>query len=151
MRDKACVINFEHDIVWVTPLLGDTCINCNKPSCARKGTPFRAANPNRLALRCGDIVKIGVSRRAQLTQAMVALLIPIAAAVAGFFAAEPLATLLGKAVTEGMKAAGVLLGLGLATSVITALTRSKLNLARPVIVSVLQAPEASTQSLWQGC
>lgn len=151
MRDRACVINFEHDIVWVSPLLSDTCINCNHPACAKRGSPFRAVNPNKLQLKCGDIVSIGVSRRAQLIQALIALFIPIAVATGGYFLAEPLAVLAGKAVTEGMRAASVLVCLLVSTSIITALTRSKLNLSKPVITAVLQKAANSSQNPVQGC
>lgn len=137
MRDKACVVKCEQNTVWVIPLLSDTCINCNHSSCAKRGSPFIASNPENLTLKAGDIVKIGVSRNAQLVQAIIALLFPIIASIGGYFIAEPVAVFFGKTVTEGMRAAGVLLCLGITTTIITILTRSKINLAKPIISSVI--------------
>lgn len=146
MRDQACILNFEHNVVWVTPLLSDTCINCNHPACAKRGSPFQATNPNKLELKCGDIVKLGAPLKAQVAQGLVALLLPIIAAIGGYFLAEPVATFFNHSVTEGIRAAGVLLGLGVTTTLITILTRSKLNFAKPIIVSIVQSAEDSSQN-----
>lgn len=137
MRNKACVLNFENDSVWVTPILSDTCINCSQPACEKRGKPFPAINPKGFELKCGDVVQLGVSGSAQLVQVFVALIIPIVAAVGGYFLAEPVAQLFGKVVTEGMRAIGVLLCLGITTTVITIITRSKLNFSKPIIINVL--------------
>ncbi|MBO5235802.1 MAG: SoxR reducing system RseC family protein [Spirochaetaceae bacterium] len=137
MRNKACVLNFEKDSVWVTPILSDTCINCNQPACEKRGKPFPAINPKAFELKCGDVVQLGVSAKAQFAQVFLALIIPILAAIGGYFLAEPVAQLFGKMVTEGMRAVGVLLCLGITTTIITIITRSKLILSKPVIINVL--------------
>ncbi|AEE16163.1 SoxR reducing system RseC family protein [Treponema brennaborense] len=137
MREKACVLNFEKNTVWVTPLISDTCINCNRQSCAKRGTPFQATNPRKLELSCGDIVQIGSSPKAAALQGIFSLLVPVAAATAGYFLADPAAQLLQKTVTEGMRAAGVLGLLLLSTGIVFLLTRGRLNLTKPEIISVL--------------
>lgn len=151
MRDRACVVKCEQNTVWVIPLLSDTCINCNQSSCAKRGSPFLAANPENLKLKIGDIVKIGVSKKAQFVQALIALFLPILAAICGYFLAESFAIWQGKIVTEGMRAAGVLLCFGLTTTLITILSRSKINLAKPIIVSVLSNSDEINNNPGQGC
>ena len=74
------------------------------------------------------------------------LLLPILSAVGGYFIVEPIANFTGKTATEGIKAASVLLCLGITTGIITIITRSKLNLAKPVIVSVIKDAEETRQS-----
>ncbi|MBO5137037.1 MAG: SoxR reducing system RseC family protein [Spirochaetaceae bacterium] len=138
MRSKAYVLNFENELVWVSPIINNTCINCNQPTCSKRGSPFLAANPNKLEIKCGDIVQLGTSTKAQFFQGIIALLLPIIAAAGGYLLAEPIAQLFEKTVTESMRAAGVLLCLGISTAIITIITRSKLNLSKPLIVSILQ-------------
>ena len=102
MRDKACIIKYENGIATVIPLLSDTCINCNSPTCAKRGTPFQASNPQNLKLKSGDIVKIEAPATTQIAQACLSLIVPILSAVAGYCLAEPVAKLWGIPVTESM-------------------------------------------------
>ena len=91
MRDKACIIRYENGIATVIPLLSDTCINCNSPTCAKRGTPFQASNPQNLKLKSGDIVKIEAPATTQIAQGFLSLIVPILSAIAGYFLAEPVA------------------------------------------------------------
>ena len=81
MRDKACVIKYENGIASVIPLLSDTCINCNSPTCAKRGTPFQASNPQNFNLKPGDVVKIEAPASIQIAQGFFSLLLPILAAL----------------------------------------------------------------------
>lgn len=137
MRNKACVINFEKENIWVTPLLSDTCINCSSHTCEKRGKPFKASNPKKLELSCGDIVKIGSSVKAQVTQGFIALFFPILAAFGGYISATPIAQIFNKTATEGLKALLVILCFFITTTIITILSRCKLNLAKPEIISVI--------------
>ena len=137
MRDKAYVIKIDRGTIWVTPLLSDTCINCTHPVCTRRGTPFPVTNPLKLTVKTGDIVRISSSRRIQATQGVVALVLPILSAAAGYATAEPVAKLLGKTATEGDKAAGVLIGLFLMTGIITFISRRLHHFHKAEIAAVL--------------
>lgn len=139
MRDKACIVKYENQVAWVIPLLSDTCINCNSPTCAKKGTPFLASNPHNYPLKPGDIVKIEAPASIQIAQGIFSLILPIAAAISGFFLAEHVFTALGKEVTEGMRAAGVLVMLGLTTGIIFILSKTLLKLSKPQITTVIHS------------
>ena len=121
MRDKACIIKYENGIATVIPLLSDTCINCNSPTCAKRGTPFQASNPQNLKLKSGDIVKIEAPATTQIAQGFLSLIVPILSAVAGYFLAEPVAKLWGIPVTESMRTVGVLILLAFSTGIISLL------------------------------
>lgn len=137
MRDKACIVKYENGVASVIPLLSDTCINCNSPTCAKKGTPFLASNPHNYPLKPGDVVKIEAPVAIQIAQGLFSLILPILGAVAGFFLSEPVFTALGKEVTEGMRAAGVLIMLGLTSGVIFFLSKTLLKLSKPQVTVVL--------------
>ena len=75
MRDKGCIVRYKDGIASVIPLLSDTCINCNSPTCAKRGTPFLAANPRNLDLHPGDVVKIEAPASIQLAQGIFSLIV----------------------------------------------------------------------------
>lgn len=137
MRDKGCIVSYKDGIASVIPLLSDTCINCNSPTCAKRGTPFLATNPHNLDLHPGDVVKIEAPASIQLAQGIFSLLLPILGAVAGFFLAAPLATALGREPTEAMRAGGVLLMLILTTLIIFILSKTLLKLTKPQVTAII--------------
>lgn len=139
MRDKACVVKYENGIASVIPLLSDTCINCNSPTCAKRGTPFQASNPQNFNLKPGDVVKIEAPASIQIAQGFFSLLLPILAAVAGYFLAEPIANLRGVEVTEAMRATGVLILLAIATGVIFISSKTWLKLSKPQVTAVIHS------------
>lgn len=145
MRDKACVIKYEGGVASVIPLLTDTCINCNSPTCAKRGTPFQASNPHDFQLKSGDIVKIEAPASIQIAQGLFSLILPIASAVAGYFLAEPIASLFGVPVTESMRAAGVIIFLALTTGAIFILSKTWLKLSKPQVTAVIHS--ASTAAM----
>lgn len=139
MRDKACIIKYENGIATVIPLLSDTCINCNSPTCAKRGTPFQASNPQNLKLKSGDIVKIEAPATTQIAQGFLSLIVPILSAVAGYFLAEPVAKLWGIPVTESMRTVGVLILLALSTGIIFILSKTWLKLSKPQVTAVIHS------------
>ena len=141
MRDKACIIKYEKGIATVIPLLSDTCINCNSPTCAKRGTPFQASNPQNFKLKSGDIVKIEAPATTQIAQGFLSLILPILSAIAGYFLAEPVAQLLGVAVTESMRTAGVLILLALSTGIIFILSKTLLKLSNPQVTGIIHSVE----------
>ena len=139
MRDKACIIRYENGIATVIPLLSDTCINCNSPTCAKRGTPFQASNPQNLELKSGDIVKIGAPAVTQIAQGFLSLIVPILSAIAGYFLAEPVAKLLEIPVTESIRTAGVLILLALSTGIIFILSKTRLKLSKPQVTAIIHS------------
>lgn len=139
MRDKACIIRYENGIATVIPLLSDTCINCNSPTCAKRGTPFQASNPQNLELKSGDIVKIGAPAVTQIAQGFLSLIVPILSAIAGYFLAEPVAKLLEIPVTESIRTAGVLILLALSTGIIFILSKTWLKLSKPQVTAIIHS------------
>lgn len=139
MRDKACIIRYENGIATVIPLLSDTCINCNSPTCAKRGTPFQASNPQNLELKSGDIVKIGAPAATQIAQGFLSLIVPILSAIAGYFLAEPVAKLLEIPVTESIRTAGVLILLALSTGIIFILSKTRLKLSKPQVTAIIHS------------
>lgn len=146
MRDKGCIVSYKDGIASVIPLLSDTCINCNSPTCAKRGTPFLATNPHNLDLHPGDVVKIEARASIQLAQGIFSLLLPILGAVAGFFLAAPLATALGKEPTEAMRAGGLLMMLGLTTGIIFILSKTLLKLSKPQVTAVIHNDQTGFES-----
>ena len=139
MRDKACIIKYENGIATVIPLLSDTCINCNSPTCAKRGTPFQASNPQNLKLKSGDIVKIEAPATTQIAQGFLSLIVPILSAVAGYFLAEPVAKLWEIPVTESMRTVGVLILLAFSTGIIFILSKTWLKLSKPQVTAVIHS------------
>lgn len=84
MKEKCRVISIDSDFVRVLPLISDACINCNTASCAKSGTPFEVRNSENLPISVGSVVKIGASVKIQTIQAILALIIPFAAAIIGY-------------------------------------------------------------------
>ena len=146
MRDKGCIVSYKDGIASVIPLLSDTCINCNSPTCAKRGTPFLATNPHNLDLHPGDVVKIEAPASIQLAQGIFSLLLPILGAVAGFFLAAPVAIALGREPTEAMRAGGLLLMLGLTTGIIFLLSKTLLKLSKPQVTAVIHNDQTGFES-----
>jgi hypothetical protein len=118
LRDKAIVTSISPQGILVTPLLTDTCISCAESSCAKRGRPFPVDNPRNFPITTGSVVSVSARASATVAQGFFSLCFPLAAAVGGFFAVGPLALALGHTPTEGLKALGVLLGLGAAVAIV---------------------------------
>ena len=123
MREKASIIAISEKLITVVPLISDACVGCEHGSCSQRGEPFTVTNPLGLPVSIGCVVRITAKLRHQAAQALFALGFPILAAIAGFFLAGFIAQFLGASPTEGMKAAGVLTGLGLAGILVIAFGR----------------------------
>ena len=105
MFEKVQVTKIEENQVEVVPLITDACINCDKGSCGKRGTPFYVVNPKKIDIKIGDVVSLKNSLGYQIFQAMFSLLLPVLAAVAGYFLL------------------GILLGFGLTAAIVTIISR----------------------------
>lgn len=114
MREKASIIAISEKKITVVPLISDACIGCEHGTCSQRGEPFTVTNPLGLPVSIGCVVRVTAKLKHQAIQAALSLGFPVLSAVAGFFLAGLTAQLLGFAPTEGIKAAGVLSGLGIA-------------------------------------
>ena len=101
MFEKVQIVKIEENQVLVVPLITDACINCNKGSCGKRGTPFFVANPKKVEIKVGDVVQLKNSLVYQIFQAIFSLVLPVLAAVLGYFLMPE---------KEVLKVVGVLLG-----------------------------------------
>ena len=114
MFEKVQVTKIEENQVEVVPLITDACINCNKGSCGKRGTPFYVVNPKKVEISIGDVVLLKNSLLFQIFQAAFSLLLPVLAAVLGYlFMPE----------NEGLQALGSLLGFGITAAIVTITSR----------------------------
>lgn len=85
MFEKVQITKIEENQVEVVPLITDACINCNKGSCGKRGTPFYVVNPKKVDIKIGDVVLLKTSLGFQIFQAAFSLVLPVLAAIAGYF------------------------------------------------------------------
>lgn len=114
---------------------GSSCATCSA-NCSSCGIRFSAANTKHFALKPGQKVKIKLSAQHEARQGFFSLVIPIACAVCGFFAASPIATLLGKETTETVRAFFVLFFLAVSGATVMLILRKKINAEKIEIVAV---------------
>lgn len=114
MLERAQIIEIRTDEIIIIPLITDSCVNCTKSSCAKRGKPFSATNPNNLALTVGDIVQLKISLKYNLLQAAISLLGPIIVAIIAYFIAPP---------KESLQALFVIIGFILTGIIVTIISR----------------------------
>jgi hypothetical protein len=116
MKSEAIISRIEGKNIWVTPVLGAMCLGCNGEvgCCSRRKRPYQVINPRGLNVSVGRTVSIDASAGMRTVQAFFALGFPLACAIAGLLAAEPIARSAGMASSEGLKVLLTLGGLGLA-------------------------------------
>lgn len=118
MRNQALVVSIDGSKISVIPLISDACINCNKSSCSKRGTPFTVLNSQGLPIKVGSKVLLSARIRNQATQGIISLLFPVATAIAGFFLINLIGQKLGQTVTEGKQALCVLICLALSSGIV---------------------------------
>lgn len=136
MKEKALVTEVNQNEITVIPLITDACLSCTK-GCAKQGKPFTVANPNNLAVKKGSIVKVAASKSSENIQGIFALLLPVVFAAAGFFAANPIASIFGKTAGEGTKALCVLSFLFISAAAVFFISRKFKFKGKPGIIEVL--------------
>lgn len=65
-------------------LIKDACINCTQ-GCAKRGSPFTVTNPKGLEIKTGQTVSLKQATWKTQLQSVLALLLPVLGAVAGWF------------------------------------------------------------------
>lgn len=127
--------------VRVKPLLTTACITC-RTGCFRQGKPFRVKNSARLPVRRGTAVRIGLPKLMRTLHGVLAFTIPLACAVAGWFAAPNLAALIPLQLLremdgESVRALFVMAFLAVSTGIAFAASRSSLHFTTPEIISLM--------------
>lgn len=84
----------------VAALIKDACINCTS-GCAKRGSPFTVTNPKKLEIKTGQTVSLKTSSWKTQLQSVLALVLPILGAVAGYLLAPE---------KESLQVLGVLAG-----------------------------------------
>ena len=108
MNTQYIVTAADSDAVTVTPAEnGSACATChaNCKSCALHIT---VANTKRFDVKPGQKVRIGLSAKDEVRQSFLSLALPVLAAVLGFFAASPIASLFNVSATEQLRSLCVL-------------------------------------------
>lgn len=136
VTQKALVVSVENDAILAARIQKEECASCSA-GCGAKKSCFEVANPRNLAVKKGEAVLIGASKKMQALQGTVSLLLPVACAVAGYLLAAPLMALLGKTVTSDAKAVFVLLFLFLSSLAVFIVTRRFPVPGKPEIIEVL--------------
>ena len=114
MFEKVQITKIEENQVEVVPLITDACINCNKGSCGKRGTPFYVVNPKKVEIKVGDVVSLKNSLGYQIFQAMFSLCLPVLAAIVGYLIMPE---------KESLQALGILLGFGITAAIVTIASR----------------------------
>jgi len=137
MRDNAQVIAItKTGMIEVIPFIQDACLSCAVTGCAKRGTIFTVANPHNLVLESGMMVRVSASKRHQAIQALVSILIPIICALASQFAINYYAHSTQTTVSEGIKAAILLLSLFISATLIF-IINSKRKLIQSEIIEIV--------------
>ncbi|MBP3710137.1 MAG: SoxR reducing system RseC family protein [Treponema sp.] len=112
-----------------------SCATCSA-NCSSCDISFTAANTKRFKLTPGQKVKIKLSARHEARQGFFSLIIPVACAICGFFAASPVAMLFGKEANENMRAFFVLLFLAISCIAVMLISRKKMNAEKIEIAAI---------------
>lgn len=123
MQEKAKVISIDGDIVTVVPLSIEACINCANTECKKNGNVFTAVNRRGLALKPGCEVRIAAPLGKQAVQAVIAVGVPLALAVAAYLSVPFLFS--GSA--EGLRVGAALIAFLIGAVGVFALTRGAAN------------------------
>lgn len=145
MSKQAVVVSAEAGSLTVLPVSKLECASCAS-ACSRKQEPVRVTNPRHFSLHAGDVVVIEQCGRRQAVEGLVSLLFPFCSAVAGYFAAAPLAARLDGRAADGMRALFVLLGLLLSAALVILVTRRFPPRGTAEIVAV-SAPAAGSAAV----
>ena len=121
--------------VTVTPIKNASCATCHA-NCSSCASQFSVSNSKCFDVRPGQKVTLGMSAKHEALQSVFSLIFPLFSATLGFFAAHPLAALLGRKATESMQAFCSLLFLALACAIVMLAVRKKNNPEKLEIIAI---------------
>lgn len=88
MQERAKVIAIHDRLVSVMPIDIESCAGCSNAECKKNGNVFEVLNANRLDISVGSEVRVAASVKNQLVQALFAIGLPLALAVAAYMAVD---------------------------------------------------------------
>lgn len=135
MRKIYKVSRINENNVDIIPYDESACSTCSG-SCSGCRVVLQARNPKNLELKPGMTVKASVSTAFQAFCNVIALIIPVLFAVAGFFLSPCLASVFHAELTESFKAFCVLAFLFVPAAVIFVLTRKRSDLVELQITAI---------------
>lgn len=118
MKSTYIVTSIENGTIMVTP---EQRIIQSSPS---KMSKIEVTNPYALKIEVGSKVTIGLPQKKEAAAGLFALLVPIAAAVLGFFLSKPISSLLKTECTELFKAIAISLFFLIACAFVIASSRT---------------------------
>jgi len=137
MRKLYKVSRVNEKNVDIIPYDESSCSTCSGSCSAGCRVVLQARNPKHLELKPGMTVKANVSTGFQAFCNIIALLVPVLCAAAGFFLAPHIASVFNAELTESFKAFCVLIFLFVPAAVIFAFTRKRSELIELQITSVI--------------
>lgn len=138
MYRRVMIISLQNqESATVLPVINDECAKCTG-GCSKQGSPFTVKNPQNLNIKTGSIVAISTPKSKQILEGILSLIIPFLCAIAGYFAAVPIAALFNIDAGDGARALGVLSFLALSATLILFFTRKLPEFSKPEIIEILQ-------------
>ncbi len=137
MRKIYKVSSVKGNDVEIIPYDEGACQTCSG-SCSGCRVVLQAKNPKGLELKTGMVVKANVSTGFQAFCNLLALIVPVLCAVAGFFCAPFIADLFKTELTESLKAGTVLFFLFIPALFIFIHTRKRSDLVELQITGVIE-------------
>lgn len=137
MRKMYKVSRVNGNKVDIIPYDESSCSTCSG-SCSGCRVVIQAGNPKGFDLQPGMTVQANVYTSFQAFCNVIALLIPLVCAIAGFFLSPVLASILSLEATESFKAFCVLFFLFIPSLVIFLLTRKRSELIELQITGIIQ-------------
>lgn len=125
------------DCIEIVPFDESQCAGCQGSCSECHEIILTATNPKKLELKPGMKVRTNISTPLQKITNALALLVPVAGAVAGFFVSSPFAEFLKKENTESFKSSCVLIGLAIPALIIFIATRKKSSVINLQISQIL--------------
>ena len=144
MSRTAIVISVEASNLSVLPVSKLECASCSAP-CIKKQEAVPASNPKGLSLKAGELVYIEANSRRQRAEALFSLLFPFLSALAGYFAAAPLAASFSGRAADGVRALAVLVFLFISSALVLLLTRFFPSKGRIEIVGLASSDGRSSR------
>lgn len=132
MKSTYIVTSIENGTIMVSP---EQIVVQNSPT---KISKIEVTNPYALKIEVGSRVTIGLPQKKEAVAGLIALLVPIAAAVLGFFISKPIATLLKTECTELFKAISISLFFLIACAFVIASSRTAPTVVKLQINKIIE-------------
>ncbi len=110
MQEKARIVEIGKDSVTVIPVDIEACIGCSNSECKDNGHVFAVVNRRKHSIKVGDTVHVQSPLKNQVSQAVIAVGVPVALAVGVFILTPSVYPGAGEGVQVGASLAALALG-----------------------------------------